>query len=146
MENLHIKDIVEHFPGETVWIPERFDARVVCGKCHGSGRHTIKVDGVEYYRSCPVCDGRNWGLHSKQYYVYNEYRPKEKVISKVDVTFSEGQTYVRYCVQYDTVITYPQENIFDSEAACKKYCELVNHKNRREAEQHVWNISDQNEV
>ncbi len=142
MDNLHIKDIIEHSPGEKVWVPERIDARVFCGKCHGSGRLTIKVDGFEYYRSCPICEGRNWGLHSKQYYVYNEYHPKEKVISKVNVTFSEGQTDIRYSVQRDTVVTYSPENVFKSETACKKYCELVNHKNREEAEQHVWIVPD----
>jgi len=142
MDNLHIKDIVEHSPGETVWIPERFDARVFCGKCHGSGRLTIKVDGFDYYRSCPICDGRNWGLHSKQYYVYNEYTPKEKIISKVNVTFSENQTDVRYSVQYDTVVTYTPEQVFRSKESCRKFCEIVNQKNRKEAEQHVWNVSD----
>lgn len=142
MDNLHIKDIIEHSPGATVWIPERYDARVVCGKCHGSGRLTIKVDGFDYYRSCPICDGRNWGLHSKQYYVYNEYRPKEKIISKVDVTFTETQTDVRYCVQYDTVVTYTSEQVFKSRESCQKFCELINQKNKKEAEQHVWNVSD----
>lgn len=142
MDNLHIKDIVEHSPGETVWIPERFDAKVLCGKCHGSGRLTIKVDGFEYHRSCPICDGRNWGLHQKQYYVYNAYQPKEKVISKVDVTFSESQTDVRYRVQYDTVVTYAPENVFKSKEACRKFCELLNQQNRKEAEQHVWQTSD----
>lgn len=142
MDNLHIKDIVEHFPGNTVWVPERFDAKVFCGKCHGSGRLTIKVDGFEYYRSCPICEGRNWGLHQKQYYVYNEYRPKEKVISKVEVTLSDQGTDVRYRVNYDTVITYTPEDVFTSKEACKRYCELINSKNRLEAEEHVFNVSD----
>lgn len=145
MDNLHINDIIEHFPGDTVWVPERYDAKVVCGKCSGAGRITAMIDDLEYYRTCPICDGRNWGLHSKQYYVYNEYHPKKKVISEVTLTISE-QTDVRYSVEYDTVITYSPENVFKSEEACRKFCELVNQKNREDAEQHVWHISDQDEV
>ena len=142
MDNLHIKEIVDHFPGDTVWIPERFDAKVFCGKCHGSGRLTIKVDGFEYYRSCPICEGRNWGLHQKQYYVYNEYRPKEKVISKVNIVLTNEGTDVRYNVLYDSIITYKPEEVFSSETACRKYCELLNANARKEAEKHVWEVSD----
>ena len=142
MLNVQLSDLVAHKPLSTVWIPQRYDARVVCGKCEGSGRVSVQVDGLDYHRACPICEGRNWGLNSKQYYVYNEYQPKQKTVSRVNITLTDGGTDVRYNVLYDSVITFKPEEVFSTESACKRYCDFLNNSARKDAEKHVWKISD----
>lgn len=122
--------------GETVYyIGSRYDQKLVCLTCHGSGKVNLNTDEYgDITTSCPHCYGNLYGDIRREV-EYRKYYPSTKRIETVYMEFSKDSTKISYWLSESVGKV---DRVFKDRESCQAECDKLNIKELEEAQKHIY--------